>query len=157
MELHELALYVHDRTNLKRVTNINAPQFTLDSAPRTIATTTLGKWMVHFHVWSSPKCWVLLYRPCGCPDCSKPHPHGWQHGYCNSYDSSVSSDGSSYYVDSDGTKYYDDGSTGGAQGSRRSYYMWLAAAIGGSAAMAGTAFAMRKRVSHWFRMHYIGY
>lgn len=98
-----------------------------------------------------------LSRPCGCPDCSKPHPVGWQKGYCNSYDSSsVSGDssssgggdysGDSYYIDSEGNRH-DDGSTGGMQqGTRRSYYMWIAAGVVGSAAMAGAALAMRKRV-----------
>lgn len=84
--------------------------------------------------------------PCGCPDCSKPHPKHFQNGYCDSYDSSSGSDG---YVDGDSSSsFYDDGSTTGTgpTATRRSYMWWIVGGVGAAAAAAGTAFAMKKRV-----------
>jgi hypothetical protein len=139
-------------------------QSTLDSVMLLTVTRAMGTLSCTLIAWQKTHQNVQTYcRPCGCPDCSKNHPVGWQHGYCDSYDSSYTSDGSSSGGSSSGSDgstsdaktLYDgtSGNTGNGPNATRKSYLWMY--LAGAAlvlAAAGIAFAMRKRVS-MMRLH----
>jgi hypothetical protein len=144
-------------------------QSTLDSVMLLTVTRAMGTLSCTLIAWQKTHQNVQTYcRPCGCPDCSKNHPVGWQHGYCDSYDSSYTSDGSSSGSSSSGSSgsgssssgsdgstsdaktLYDgtSGNTGNGPNATRKSYLWMY--LTGAAlvlAAAGIAIAMRKRVS----------
>ena len=108
---------------------------------------------VHLGVCHSENCHHRGPGPCGCPDCTKPHPPHAFHNYCDNSDY-----GSDTYEGSDSNaaeagdnkyRYYGGDSTSAGQtgqtGSSLSYGWWLLIAAA-AVAVTGAAYAMRKRV-----------
>jgi hypothetical protein len=83
--------------------------------------------------------------PCGCPDCSKPHPPHFQNNYCENLATvSVSAEEEDL---SEGDFAEDSTTRGNGQNGSSRFMMYMVIAAAAMAATGGAAFLMRKRVS----------
>jgi hypothetical protein len=87
--------------------------------------------------------------PCGCPDCSKPHPPHFQDNYCENLSySSVTTDYSTTTGQNSTETVHTDGEKGAGQNATRMLKLWMLI-FGGTAVAAAAGLAMRNRVGYF--------